>query len=144
MLIGEFTHILDSKKRLAVPAKLRKELGERAVITRGLDQCLFLYPQSEWDKLAEKLGQLPLGQGDTRSFVRLMLAGAAEVEFDSLGRILIPEHLKKYADLKQKVIVVGVFNRLEIWDSSSWDTYRKKAESNTDDLAEKLGQLGSF
>lgn len=144
MLIGEYQHILDSKKRLAVPAKLRKELGEKAVLTRGLDSCLFLYPQQEWQKLTEKLGQLPVGQGNTRGFLRLMLAGAMEVEMDQLGRILIPDYLKSYADLKQKVVIAGVYNRLEIWDETRWNGYKTELEKNTDMIAEKLGELGLY
>lgn len=142
MFIGEFTHTLDSKKRIAIPAKLRKELGEKAVITRGLDKCLFLYPASGWGLAVGKLTQLPLGQSDARSFSRFMLGGASEVEFDSLGRILVPDHLKKYAGLGKKVIVVGVSDRIEIWDSALWEEYKKKAEANADDLAENLGKLG--
>lgn len=136
--------MLDNKRRLAIPAKLRKELGERAVLTRGLDNCLFLYPIHEWQKLTEKLGQLPVGQGDTRSFLRLMLAGAVEAELDQLGRILIPDYLKNYADLKQKVVIAGIYNRLEIWDEGRWESYKNEVEKNTDMIAEKLGELGLY
>ena len=144
MLIGEYQHTLDAKKRLAVPAKLRTELGDRAVRTRGLDNCLFLYPLQEWQKLTEKLGQLPMGQGNTRSFLRLMLAGAVEVELDQLGRILVPDYLKNYANLKQRVVIAGVYNRLEIWDEALWESYKTEVEKNTDMIAEKLGELGMF
>jgi len=144
MLIGEYQHILDTKKRLAVPARLRKELGEKAVLTRGLDNCLFLYPYEEWKKLTEKLAQLPVGKGDTRSFIRLMLAGAIEVELDQLGRILIPDYLKNYAGLKQRVTIAGVYNRLEIWDTERWEGYKAEVEKNTDMVAEKLGELGLY
>lgn len=144
MLIGEYQHTLDAKKRLAIPVKLRKELGECAVLTRGLDSCLFLYPIQEWQKLTEKLAQLPVGQGNTRSFLRLMLAGAAEVEFDQLGRILIPEYLKNYAVLKQRITIAGVYNRAEIWDSEKWELYKAEVEKNTDMIAEKLGELGLY
>lgn len=144
MLIGEHQHTIDSKKRLAVPAKLRKEIGERAVVTRGLDNCLFLYPMAEWSRLTEKLSQLPMGQQDTRSFLRLMLAGASEVELDQLGRILIPDYLKTYAGLKQRVVIAGVYNRLEIWDDEQWSAYKATVEKNTDMIAEKLGELGLY
>lgn len=144
MLIGEHQHTIDSKKRLAVPAKLRKEIGERAVVTRGLDNCLFLYPMAEWSRLTEKLSQLPMGQGDTRSFLRLMLAGASEVELDQLGRILIPDYLKTYAGLKRRVVIAGVYNRLEIWDDERWSAYKATVEKNTDMIAEKLGELGLY
>lgn len=144
MLIGEHTHTIDSKKRMAVPAKFRKELGKFVVVTRGLDNCLFVYPRKEWEILAEKLSKLPLGQSQTRNFVRLMLSGASETEIDSLGRILIPDYLKQYAGLGKNVIVAGLFNRLEIWDKNKWNKYKGKNEKNTDELAEKLGEIGAF
>lgn len=144
MLIGEHQHTIDAKKRLAVPAKLRKEIGEKAVLTRGLDNCLFLYPAAEWQKLTEKLSQLPVGQQDTRGFLRLMLAGATEVELDQLGRILVPDYLKTYACLKQRIVIAGVYNRLEIWDEERWIAYKAETEKNTDMIAEKLGELGLY
>jgi transcriptional regulator MraZ len=144
MLIGEYRHSIDNKKRIAVPSKMRKALGESAVITRGLDSCLFVYPKAEWEKLVSKLSELPLGTGSTRSFVRLLLSGATEVELDQLGRILVPDFLKTYACLQKTAVVVGVHTRLEIWDSTVWDDYKKKAEGNADELAEKLGELGVY
>jgi MraZ protein len=144
MLIGEYKHNLDVKKRLAIPARLRKELGKGAILTRGLDNCLFLYPLKEWEKLTEKLGQLPMGQSDTRSFIRLMLSGATEVEFDALGRILVPDYLKEYGALQQRVVIAGVYNRLEIWDEERWKGYKQEVERNTDMIAEKLGELGLY
>ena len=142
MFIGEYIHSIDNKKRLAIPARFRKEFGEKAILTRGLDNCLFLYPLQEWQRFSEKLGQLSMGQANTRSFARLMLAGASEVDFDNLGRILIPDYLKNYADLKKKIIVAGVLNRLEIWDREKWEKYKEEIEKNTDAIAEKLGELG--
>lgn len=144
MFIGEYEHSIDPKKRLAIPAKFRKELGNRAVITRGLDTCLFIYSQNTWESLAQKLGSLPVGHRDTRSFIRLLLAGASEVEIDALGRALVPEYLKKYADLKKRVVVTGVGNRIEIWDYDRWNEYKSKAEQSTDEIAEKLGELGVY
>ena len=142
MFIGEYLHSIDNKKRLAIPSRFRRELGESSILTRGLDNCLFLYPIQEWHKFSEKLGQLSMGQANTRSFARLILSGAVEVEFDNLGRILIPDYLKIYADLKKKIIVAGVLNRLEIWDQEKWENYKKEIEKNTDAIAEKLGELG--
>lgn len=142
MFIGEHIHSIDNKKRLAIPARFRKELGEKAILTRGLDNCLFLYPVQEWQNFGEKLGQLSMGQANTRSFARLLLSGAAEVEFDNLGRILIPDYLKNYAGLKKKIVVAGVLNRLEIWDQEKWIRYKEEIEKNTDAIAEKLGELG--
>jgi len=144
MFIGEYQHSVDPKKRLALPSKFRKELGGKVVVTRGLDKCLFVYPAKVWKELAEKLGTLPMGESATRSFVRLMLAGAIESDVDSQGRILLPEYLKEYAGLDRAVTVAGLFNRLEIWDEEKWRNYKAKAEENTDDIAEQLGKLGIY
>ncbi|MBU1179168.1 division/cell wall cluster transcriptional repressor MraZ [Patescibacteria group bacterium] len=144
MLIGEFTHNLDEKKRVAIPAKFRKEIGKKAVVTRGLDNCLFVYPLSEWEKVAEKLSTLPMGQSDNRNFSRLFLAGAVDASLDSMGRILIPDYLKKFAGLKDKVVITGVYKKLEIWDAGAWEKYKSRIEKQTDILAEKLGEVGVY
>ena len=144
MLIGEFNHTLDEKKRVSLPAKFRKELGNRAVITRGLDRCLFVYPAEEWQRFAEKLSELPMGQKDKRDFTRIFFAGASEVETDKLGRILIPDHLKDYADLGERVVICGMHKRVEIWNESKWNNYRTEVEGQADILAEKLGELGMY
>lgn len=144
MFIGEYQHIIDPKKRLALPSKFRKELGSKVVVTRGLDKCLFVYPAKIWKELAEKLGTLPMGESTTRSFVRLMLAGAVDVDLDSQGRVLLPEYLKEYAGLDKEVVVAGLFNRLEIWDENKWAAYKVAAEENTDEIAEQLGKLGIY
>jgi len=142
MFIGEYQHTIDNKKRLAIPIKFRKELGKTAVITRGIDNCLVIYPLKEWKRMSDKLGKLPSSQFEARGFARIMLAGAVFVEFDGLGRILIPDYLKKYALLKKNVIIAGIYNRLEIWDKQRWETYKKKVEKDVGDLAAKLGELG--
>jgi len=142
MFIGEYSHTIDTKKRLALPAKFRKELGKAVVITRGFENCLVVYPQKEWKIMSDKLGKLPVSQADARGFSRIMLAGAMEVTLDKLGRILIPEYLKKYADLKKNAVVCGLFNRLEIWDSKKWNEYKAKMEKNVGDLASNLKDLG--
>ena len=142
MLIGEYHHNIDLKKRVALPAKFRRELGNKMVITRGLDNCLFLYPLKQWQKISEKLSEMPIGQADTRGFNRFMLAGAVEVDLDSMGRVLLPDYLRNFAGLKNKVVIAGVSNRLEIWDENKWDKYKMKIEKNADDLAEKLGEIG--
>lgn len=144
MFIGEYKHNIDLKKRLALPSKFRSGLGKSIVITRGLDNCLFVYPMKTWKELAEKLGTMPIGESSTRSFVRLMLAGAVDVKSDSQGRVLIPDYLKEYANLGKNVVVAGLFNRLEIWDEKEWDSYKKKAEKNTEEIAENLGKLGIY
>lgn len=142
MLIGEYTHTLDPKKRLSLPVKFRKELGKRLVVTRGLDNCLFVYSEKEWGKIAEKLAKLPMGQADTRGFNRFMLSGAAEVDADGSGRVLIPDFLKDFAGLKSQVVLAGVVDRVEIWDESVWVQYKKRIERKADDMAEKLGEIG--
>jgi len=144
MLIGEYKHSLDIKRRTAIPAKFRKEIGKTAVITKGLDKCLFVYTVKEWEKVAEKLSELPTGQADTRSFVRNMFSGAVDVDIDALGRILIPDFLKEYAGLKDRAVIVGVYKRLEIWNEENWDKYKQQSEKKTDVLAEKLGEIGVY
>lgn len=144
MFIGEYQHSIDPKKRLAIPSKFRTELKNKIVITRGLDKCLFIYPMKVWEELAGKLGTLPVGESSTRSFIRLMLAGAVDVEVDGQGRILIPDFLKSYADLSKDVVIAGLYNRLEIWDEKKWEDYKKNAEKNTDEIAEQLGKLGVY
>jgi MraZ protein len=142
MLIGEYKHTLDPKKRLSLPSKWRKELGKSLVVTRGLDNCLFVYPLKEWKKITEKIGQLPLGQADTRSFNRFFLAGAVEVEVDSVGRILVPDFLKDFGRLDSKVVLAGIHDRIEIWDENRWEKYKRSIEKQADSLAEKLGEIG--
>jgi MraZ protein len=144
MFIGEYSHSIDPKKRLAVPSKFRGELKNKVVITRGLDKCLFVYPLKTWSEIAGKLGSLPVGESSTRSFIRLMLAGAADAEIDKQGRILVPDYLKNYAGLDRNVIITGVYNRLEVWDEKQWNDYKQKAEKNTDEIAEQLGKLGVY
>ena len=144
MFIGEYQHAIDPKKRLAVPSKFRVELKNKVVVTRGLDKCLFIYPMKVWQELAEKLGSIPVGESATRSFVRLMLAGATDVEIDKQGRVLIPDYLKEYASLNRNVIIAGIYNRLEIWDELKWNEYKKSAEKNSDEIAEQLGKLGVY
>ena len=142
MFIGEYTYSIDEKKRLAIPSKFRQLLGKKAVITKGLDNCLFLYPSKEWQSLATKLSKLPLSQSDARGFARLMLTGAMEANLDNLGRILVPDFLKDYANLKKKVVIAGVYNRIEIWDEIKWQEYKKKTEMAVGDIAERLKELG--
>ena len=142
MLIGEYVHNIDAKKRLSLPSKWRRELGKKLVITRGLDNCLFVYPLNEWRRITEKIGQLPLGQADTRSFNRFFLSGAVEVEVDSVGRILVPDFLKDFAGLRGKVVLAGIHDRVEMWDEKRWREYKRRIEGQADALAEKLGEIG--
>lgn len=142
MFIGEYYYNLDAKGRMAIPSKIRNQVGETLIITRGLDSCLFLYEKKDWEQLAEKIKNLPLSQANSRAFARLMLAGAMEVTIDNQGRILIPDYLRNYADLKKKIVLVGVYDRLEIWDEDNWNTYKNKTERESSEIAEKLSQLG--
>jgi len=142
MFIGEYKHTIDSKKRLALPAKFRRELGKKVVITRGFESCLVIYTKSQWEKVMEELGNLPAGRKEARKFQRAVLGGATEVSLDKLGRILIPDYLKNYADLKKEVTICGLSNKLEIWNTNKWESYRKKAEVDMDKVAENLPDLG--
>lgn len=122
-----------------MPAKFRARLKDGAVVTKGLDDCLFLYPKEQWQKVADKLANLPI---KARALARLMLAGAMEVEFDNQGRINLPEYLRKFAKLKKKTIVAGLFDRLEIWDETAWNRYKMGTEKASGEIAEALGELG--
>ena len=144
MLIGEFTHTLDPKNRVSLPAKFRRELGKKIVVTRGLENSLFVYSEKEWKKIAERLGELGMGSAGTRGFNRFMLAGAVEVDVDATGRILVPDFLKKFGNLTSKVVLAGVHSRVEIWNERAWATYKKRIESQADVLAETLGEIGAL
>jgi MraZ protein len=142
MFIGQYNHSIDEKGRMNMPVKFRREVSEGVVVTRGLDHCLFVYPKSEWQHMAEKLAKLPITQKSSRAFARLMLAGAFDAELDSQGRIMIPEHLREYAGVKKHVIVAGLYNRVEIWDEDAWKGYQAKTEQASDEIAEGMGELG--
>ncbi len=142
MFIGEFRHTLDDKGRVSVPIKFRAGLAQGLVVTRGLDRSLFLYPKTEWERLAEKLAALPLGKADTRAFARLMLAGAMEADIDASGRVMIPQYLREYAGLSKNVVITGLYDRLEVWDEETWNAYRAKTEADGNDIAERLGAEG--
>ena len=141
MFIGEYQHALDSKNRMIVPSKLREELGNKFVITKGLDGCLYAYPQDEWKNLEEKMKNLPLTNRDARSFVRFFFAGACEIEMDKQGRGLIPQNLKEYAGIEKEIVSIGVLTRVEIWSKEKWQEYN---DSNVDfeSIAEKMSDLG--
>ena len=142
MFIGEYNHNLDEKGRLAIPAKFRTILKKGGVVTKGLDDCLFLYSKEQWEKIAQKLAALPISQSKARAFARHLLAGAMDLEFDNQGRVTLPEYLRKFAQLNKKVIVAGLYNHLEIWDQDAWNKYKREAEKNSNAIAEELGDLG--
>ncbi|MBI5729453.1 MAG: division/cell wall cluster transcriptional repressor MraZ [Candidatus Magasanikbacteria bacterium] len=142
MFIGEYSHNLDDKGRLAIPTKFRRDLAKGAVVTRGLDNCLFLYTKTEWAKLVEKLAALPFSQSNSRAFARLMLAGAMDVEVDKQGRMVLPEYLRAFAGLKKEVVIAGLYSRLEIWDETKWSEYKNQTESQSGSIAERMAELG--
>ncbi len=142
MFMGEYQHSLDDKGRLIVPSKFREPLGGRCVITRGLDKCLFVYPESEWRTMEEKLKQLPLTQSDARAFVRFFFSGATDLELDKQGRVMIPANLREYASLDKDVVVIGVSTRVELWSKEVWAAYVDEAESSFEAIAEKIVDLG--
>jgi len=142
LFIGEYTHNVDQKGRLAIPVKFRAHLSGGAVITHGLDRCLFLYTQKDWEVLAQKLVALPISQSNSRAFARLMLAGAMDVQLDAQGRILIPDYLRPYAGVSKKAVLAGLYNRIEVWNEKRWQEYKLKTEKESDEIAEKMRELG--
>lgn len=142
MFIGEYNFSVDSKGRIAIPAKFRRALGNEFVVTKGLDECLSVYTKTEWTKLAVKVSSLPISQANSRAFSRFMLGGATDVSFDGQGRIILPDYLRAYAGIGKKVIIAGLYNRLEIWDEVKWNSYKSKTELQSKEIAERLGELG--
>ncbi len=141
MFIGEFSHLLDAKGRMAIPTKFKGELRKGAIVTRGLDASLWIFPQLQWETLATKIANLPLSKSNSRAFARLMLAGAMDVKMDRQGRILVPDYLRSYAKLERKVVLAGVYDRVEIWDETTWGAYKKATEGNSDKIAEQLENI---
>jgi len=142
LLIGEYAHSIDTKGRLIMPAKLKEDIGEKFVITKGLDGCLFVYSQKEWKNFEEKLRAFPLTNKDARALMRFFLAGAMECEIDKQGRFLITSNLREFAGLEKEVIIVGVLNKIEIWSKDKWTAYTEKENLEADEIAEKMSNLG--
>lgn len=142
MFMGEYQHTLDTKGRLIVPAKFREDLGTGAVLTRGLDHCLFLFPMDEWRVLEEKLKTLPLTKAGARQFVRFLFSGATECELDKQGRLIVPQNLRDYAKIQKDAVVIGVSNRIEIWSKETWEAYVEEAEESYEAIAESIVDLG--
>jgi len=138
MFMGEYRHLIDEKKRLNIPAKFREELGDKFVITRGIENCLFAYSMTEWKKIVEKLETLPFTKKDARNFVRFFLSGATTAEFDKQGRIVLTTPLTKYAEIERECVIIGAGDRLEIWSSKLWDDFFNSAKDNMSDIAENL------
>lgn len=141
MFIGEYQHSLDSKNRIIVPSKLREGLGDKFIISKGLDGCLYAYPIDEWQKFEEKLKNLPLTNRDARAFVRFFVAGATEVETDKQGRGLIPANLREYAGIEKEIVTIGALNKVEIWSKEKWESYNE-SDIHFDSIADKMGDLG--
>lgn len=140
--MGEYTHNMDKKGRLIIPAKIRDELEEKFVITRGLDNCLFLYPMPEWKKLEEKLTSLPMTSKNARNFVRFFFSGANECELDKQGRVSLPLNLRDFAQFEREIVIVGLANRLELWAKEKWDSYLGEVEESYEDIADAMEELG--
>ena len=142
MLIGEYEHSLDAKGRLIMPAKLRTDTGEKFIITKGLDGCLFVFSQNEWSNFESKLKELPLTNKNARDFVRFFLSGATECEIDKQGRFLLVNTLREYAEITKEVIIIGVGTRLEIWNKDKWKKYNSNENISADTIAENMTMLG--
>jgi MraZ protein len=142
MFLGEFSHSIDDKGRLTLPAKFRPELGQGVVVTRGVDKCLFIFTVEEFQRLAERIGELPMTQAEGREFSRHFFSGALDVEVDKQGRILIPQNLRDYAGLDGEAIVTGVNKRIEVWDVKAWQQVRADFENNATNNADHWAKLG--
>ncbi|MCI8961402.1 MAG: division/cell wall cluster transcriptional repressor MraZ [Clostridia bacterium] len=142
MFIGEYEHTVDVKGRIIMPSKLRENIGEKFIITKGLDKCLFAYSKSEWTNFEEKLKTLPLTNKNARDFVRFFLSGAVECEIDKQGRFLVPANLRTYANIDKEIVIIGVGTRLEIWDKGSWTNYSSEENISADEIAENMTMLG--
>lgn len=138
MFMGEYRHTIDEKGRIIIPAKFREELGHSFVVTRGLDNCLFVYPAPEWSQLEQKLKTLPFTRSDARAFTRFFFSGATEVELDKQGRVNVPGNLRQYAKLEKECVVLGVSNRVEIWSKRIWEDYFAQSEESFNEIAEKI------
>ena len=142
MLIGEYEHSLDVKGRLILPAKIREDMGDKFIVTKGLDGCLFGFSQIEWTNFEEKLKTLPLTNKNARDFVRFFLSGATECEIDKQGRFLITSNLREYATLEKDAIIIGVGTRIEIWNREKWKSYNSDENISADEIAENMTMLG--
>lgn len=142
MFLGEFQHTVDQKGRLAIPAKFREELADGAVVTRGLDKCLVIYPRIEWETLAEKVSRLPQTQPNVRTLSRLLFSGAVDLSLDGQGRTILPQYLREYAGITANVAVIGLYQRIEVWCLEDWDAVKTTTEAAGGSLAEQLADLG--
>ena len=142
MFMGEYQHSLDEKGRIIIPAKFRDELGDNFILNRGLDNCLYVYPRSEWKILEEKIKELPTANPETRAFVRLFFSGAVEAELDKQGRVVIPQHLREHAQIEKDVFVIGISTKVEIWSKENWENYSAQTKQSYEDFAQSIINLG--
>ena len=142
MLIGEYEHTLDVKGRLIMPAKLREDIGDKFIITKGLDRCLFGFSLSEWEQFEDKLKSLPLTNKSARDFVRLFLSGAISIEIDKQGRFLVASNLREYASMEKEVVIIGVGTRIEFWSKENWNKYNNSDSISAENLADNMTMLG--
>lgn len=142
MFIGEYNYSVDDKGRLSIPVKFRAGLASGCVLTRGLDNCLWLYSLEEWQKIAEEVSKMPVTQKNARSFARFILSGAMDLKLDKVGRINCPKYLNDYAGIKSKVVITGMHNRLEIWSEEKWQEFKVEMEKNSEEVAENLAEIG--
>lgn len=142
MFMGEYQHSLDEKGRIIIPAKFRDILGENFILNRGLDNCLYVYPHSEWKILEEKIKELPTANPETRAFVRLFFSGAVEAELDKQGRVVIPQHLREHAQIEKDVFIIGVSTKVEIWSKENWVNYSAQTKQSYEDFAQSMINLG--
>lgn len=142
MLLGEYNHNVDDKGRISVPAKFREDLGSSFIVTKGLDNCLFIYSKNEWTTFETKLKDLPLTNPNARNFIRFFFSGATECELDKQGRIILPQNLREYAGLNKDVAIIGVATRVEIWDREKWNAYTSSDNMDMDEVAIQMSNLG--
>jgi len=142
MFLGEYQHSLDNKGRIIIPSRFREELGPRFIATKGLDQCIFLYPLEEWKVIEQRIHSLPFTRADVRAFVRLFFSGAAELEIDKQGRSVLPANLRNYAFIEKELVIIGAGSRVEVWSAEKWEEYQSMAASRFEEIAEKLVDLG--
>jgi MraZ protein len=142
MFIGEYQHTIDIKSRIIVPSKFRDELGARFVLTKGLDNCLFIFSMDEWNRFEEKLKNLPVASKDARAFVRYFFSGAVLCDMDRQGRLIIPQNLREHAKIDKEIVIIGVLSRVEVWSKSEWEGYNESADLGYDAVSEKMAELG--
>ncbi len=142
MFLGQYNHSLDEKSRISVPKKFRNELQNGGILTRGLENCLFLYSLSEWEILSTRIRDLPLTGRDARAFSRYLFSSAIDIKFDRLGRMTIPDYLVKHANLKKELVIIGVLNRIEIWSKGNWEDFSERIDKDASTIAEKLSGSG--